>query len=153
MSKDEKALKTIKKHVFRSCWDNKGWTEKKVSYPPRITDSSQYEPVAKLVAKFLRGEGRLRYIPQYEVSQDVDPSKAIDEMPITRQDGFDLSDGSEALQRAKEVVTDLRNKKVSKKAEVKKDGPGDAQGANPAQPGPANGPGSVKQGEPAAPPK
>jgi len=130
------SVKTSVKRVFRSCWDNKGWKEGRLKYPPRITDSSQYVPMGTLVARFLRGDVKASFVPVYEVGEGADLNKAVDEMPVTRTDGFDLADVNAVKRRGKDAVRELRDKKakVDEKPEVvaPKPAPGIVPGPEPA---------------------
>lgn len=142
MLKNSDSVKTHKKRFFKTQWDGVACDVKKIVYPPRIVDSSQYEPVDVLIKKLKSGDRQLVEDTYFEVGDKSDVKRAMDSMDITRTSGFDLSDASAAISQGVNAVQSEVEKSKKKKAE-KPLSPG--EGANP-KPLPAEDAGkSVKQ--------
>lgn len=113
---------------FRTAYDGCDYVEPVlVVYPASIVDSSQYESLPDMVAKFLRGEGTVRFAPSYEVADDADPEKAIAEMDPTRMPGFDLVDGSEAIRTAENELAAIESVKKQEADKLKEKAEADAK--------------------------
>lgn len=112
--KTGEVLETNGNAFFKSQWDKKACFIKNVVYPPRITDSSQYEPIAELITKLKRGDGSVVRDTRYEIEGDENLDQAMDEMDITRTSGFDPVDANEVIGRGVQAL-----KSVMKKSNVK----------------------------------
>lgn len=105
--------------IVRAQFDLKGYEDPQVEFPPSCVDSSQYEELSTLVRKFLRGERKVRFVPVYEIDSEIDPEKAIDEIPPNRLEGFELSDAHAVLSRGRERFKEIRRKEREKAEMVK----------------------------------
>lgn len=123
-----------KQRVIRSQSDLKGFNDDERDFPPSIVDSSGYEPLGELVKKFMRGERKARFVPQYEVDGGLDPETAIERMDVTRTDGFDLVDGARIAKNARKTFDGLVSQKTR---EVPEKGQKPANNAVESKPTPA----------------
>lgn len=89
-------------------------------YGPSEVDSSQYEEVSSLVNKLLRGELTAVGSPVFDSDGEADPEAVINDMPVTRTPGFDLSDASVALKEGKEALRSHEKALKDKEAQDKK---------------------------------
>lgn len=92
------------------------------AFPPSIVDSSQYESLADIVAKYNRGEPILSSSRVDAVVMDDaprDPESILSDMSVMRESGADLVDASAALRRGEEAKIELNEAKKSKDAKDK----------------------------------
>lgn len=93
-------------------------------YPPSIVDSSQFESLADIVAKYNRGEPILSSSRVDSISMDpesLSPEDAIADMSVMRESGADIVDASAALRSGEEARTRLRKDAKAKADKDKAD--------------------------------
>lgn len=136
--------------IIRHAYLSDEWIEPKTVYPPSIVDSSQNVSMQELFERFARGDASaVSFTPVYELGPDADPDKAVENMPMHRTDGFDISDASEAIRRGVDAALDLNAKalddktKADEKAKAEK-AVKDAEAAKPKASPAANAGDSVK---------
>lgn len=128
MPKANKVKVTPSDYVVRSQADLKGYEDGEGDFAPSQVDSSDYEDLATMVAKFTRGEQvkiGAKYSPVYEVPPGADPQEAMADFDETRSRGFDLADAAriaEDARRAGDVhVSERQQKRLEEEAKAKAD--------------------------------
>lgn len=93
-------------------------------YPPSIVDSSQYESLAMMVAKFQRGEPILssaRVDPVVMDDASRAPEDILADMSVMRESGADIVDASEVLRKGEEAKATLREEKKARESKAKEE--------------------------------
>lgn len=95
-------------------------------YPPSIVDSSQYESLSEIVAKYNRGEPILsssRVDAVQLESEAKDPEAVLADMSVMRESGADIVDASAALRKGEEAKVELSayHKAIADKDKADKD--------------------------------